>query len=157
MTCIIVQKNEVIQNVYGRIEYNENLMQYVFLGENKGQKLVSEFTQNISFYDSELKKYCYSDYKEYGEYTKKFAESKSTVYANFRTTYHGSKKTCFDLPSFPELEKEYPGYTGKTPFHLYLEKMDDGFYSSSDYYLGAHANSITSIREGTSSSHKKED
>lgn len=151
LTCTFQQMHEVLQNIEGKIEYNENLMQYVFVSETR--KYVSDFGFGLSFYDSNLKKYCYQDYKEYGEYMDEFTKKDGNVYADFRTSYQQGKKKCFVLPSFPELEKEYPGYTGKSLFHLYLEKNDPSFYSSSYYdYLGIHSADIDSIYGASSSS-----
>ncbi len=153
--CTLQQKHEVIQNVEGKIEYNDNLMQYIFVSEEK--KFVADFGFGLSFYDSHLKKYCYQDYKEYGEYMDEFTGKKGSVFADFRTSYQKGETECFVLPSFPELEKEYPGYTGKTLFHLYLEENDSDFYSSPYYdYSGIHSVEIHSIY-GTSSDSSKSD
>lgn len=103
MFCVYVERYECINDVGGKLEYNDNLMQYFFVSSDG--KYVGTFDRHPSFYDTELKKYCYSSFDEYGEYLEKFASMETDVYADFRTAYRQSKETCFVLPERKEIQK----------------------------------------------------
>lgn len=153
MSCVTVEKCECINDVGGKLRYNDNLMQYFFVSSDG--KYVGTFDCHPSFYDTELKKYCYSSFEEYGEYLEKFASMETDVYADFRTAYHWGKETCFVLPERKEIQREFPGCMVKSLLHLYPEDMGEEFYSSEFFdpygiYAGAAHSIHGYIPEGSS-------